>query len=297
MNRPLITQADVVRKSRDLPGLPAVLKEILNTLDDPDANYNVLIKAILRDPVITARVLWVANTAANMARRDGMVTDVATAVSLAGVARVRHVALISSLSTLAAGMKIPPGGRFWTHSISVGLACEELAMHVGQDPLAPRALVAGLLHDIGQLWLDHHDPVGHAQCRTLAHAKGLDIETLEIERFGATHGMVGGWLAQFWQMPGDVADAIALHHEPGEHHASPLVAIVHIAEVLTHALQTGGDPPGGVTHLSAQACDTLGLTWDDTARTLFGRIEARSRHANAFFSQTPTPNPSVTPAH
>lgn len=298
MTRHRITQPDVVRRSRDLPGLPAVLKDILNTLDDPDANYNVLIKAILRDPVITARVLWMANTAASRASREEAVTDVATAVSLTGVARVRHVALISSLSTLAAGMRIPAGGRFWVHSISVGLACEELATHLGEPAPAPRALVAGLLHDIGQLWLTHFDRDTHAHCKALSQTQGLDMETLEIEHFGVTHGMVGGWLAQLWHLPSDVVDAIALHHEPSAHPASALVAIVHIGEVLSHALDTSGDPADGVSHLSPQACDSVGMVWDEGVRPLFGRIEARSRHANRFFSQVPGASTAAsTPVH
>lgn len=280
---------DAVRKlSRGLPGWPVAISEILNTLDDPDANYNELIRAIQRDPVITARVLWLANTAALRGQREAEVTDVSTAISLVGVSRVRHVVLISSLNTFAQGAQVHAGTRFWTHSVAVGVCAEELTSHVGEPVSASRALVAGLLHDVGQLCLYQADQALMQQCQQRSRTQYMDIALAEQEAFGVHHGTVGGWLAEEWHLPENMIDAIVHHHDPAGAPGSPLVDIVHLAEALTQALQLGGVTGDRVSTISAASCERLGLEWDDNSRGLFGRMEARTRHATLFFELLPS---------
>jgi hypothetical protein len=60
--------------------------------------------------------------------------------------------------------------------------------------------------------------------------------------------------------------------------------LIHVAEVISNALDLGGHFENHVTYLSPAACQKLGLTWTADSRELFGRIEARSSYAIAFFS-------------
>jgi hypothetical protein len=57
-----------------------------------------------------------------------------------------------------------------------------------------------------------------------------------------------------------------------------------MAEVLSNALDLTGRNENHVTTISVAACRTLDLGWDENSRALFGRSEARSRHANTFFA-------------
>jgi len=291
MGRVAITHDQVRRLSRSLPSFPSLLRDILATLDDPDANFNVLTRAITRDPLISARVLWVANTAAVRGRRESEVTDIATATSLAGVKRVRHIALISSLSTFVAGMRHNLPAAFWPHSVAVGVCCEELVQHVKVPVTAASALVAGLLHDIGQLWLATFDATQLDACWQQAQAQHVSTEDVEIEYFGISHSTIGAWLAEMWALPADIVAAIAGHHHPdaGLLHANNpdalhLIDLIHVGEVLSNALDLAGRARNRVTWLSTPACERLGLAWDDHSHLLFGRIEARSQHANAVFA-------------
>jgi len=282
-----LTRSSVLRLGRGLPGWPEAIADILNSLDDTDANLDVLIKAIHRDPVITARVLWLANTAALRGQRDEAVTDIGTAVSLTGVQRLRHVVLISSLSTFGQAARVPAGTRFWTHSMAVGVCAEELALHLDEPVSASRALVAGLLHDVGQLCLYQADRAGMIECQRRAQAEPQDITVLESACFGVAHGQVGAWLAEQWHLPSDVVEAMVHHHAPPDGPPVPLADIVHLAEVLTQALNLGGGVVDCIPHASAQACERLGLVWDDDSQALFGRMAARTRHATLFFNTLP----------
>ena len=59
---------------------------------------------------------------------------------------------------------------------------------------------------------------------------------------------------------------------------------MHVAEVVSNALNLSIGDENRVSFISNAACEQLGLVWDERAQALFGRIEARSRHANRFFS-------------
>lgn len=286
-----VTQDEVIRMADQLPSFPSIVTEILDTLDDPDANLKLLASFILLDPVITARVLSVANLAAAHTRRTAAVKDIYTATSLIGMSRVREMALISSiggyLDHLTPGNA---GARFWRHSVSVAVCAVEVALHVQTPVSIDVALISGLLHDVGQLWLHRFRPDAFRAALSTSDSQRRRIEQVEFEHFGVNHCVIGRWLANQWALPPGIGQAIDGHHNPDALLDDPIVPIVHIAEVLCNALDLGNHPDNHVSHISSAACRKLGLVWDDNVRPLFGRIDARSRHANAFFH---TPSSAV----
>ena len=287
MAMPEVTQDEVIERSSTLPGFPLVVTRILATLDDPEANTEMLAGHIQHDPAIAARVLSLANTAATRTRRLSAIHDIFTATSLLGLNRVRQLATISGIGGFVdefAPAEMPV--TFWQHSVAVGVCSEELALNTAAPASASTALIAGLLHDIGELWLYRFNPEAFRAAWGEAIARDIGIEQAEREFFGADHACIGAWLAGHWQLPPDIVAAIRGHHAPDAALDEPLVPLVHVAEVLSNGLDLASRDENRVTSISAAACRALGLNWDESARPLFGRMEARSRHANAFFQTT-----------
>ena len=285
MSRQCIDRDLVIGRTADLPGFPRVINEILETLDDPEANLNILTHLIQLDQVISARVLSLANKAASHTRNLAEVRDIFTATSLIGMGRVRQMVLVSSCVDHLQKM----GGAglaatFWQHSVAVGVCAEDLALHVSKPVSSSAALIAGLLHDVGQLWLArfNSDLFRDAWHEALAHGAGIDVT--ERERFGVDHAELGAWLAEHWSLPPAIVAAVRFHHECDTAVDQSLVPVVHVAEVLSNALDLTGRKENRVTHLSSSACTALGLVWDEGVQSLFGRIEARSRHFNGYFA-------------
>jgi putative nucleotidyltransferase with HDIG domain len=284
MKHPPVTRDTVIQRSRLMPSFPNVVQEILATLDDPDANLNVLVRYINLDPVIMARVLAVANSAATLGRRNADVSSIFTATSLIGLAKVRSIALISSLgSFIQKSATNPLPISFWEHSVAISICAQEIAHHVALPVNADAALISGMLHDMGQLWLYALDADATRACWQKSIDSQQGIEDLEQETFGIDHATVGAWLAEHWKMPQPIIEAIQYHHNPNTEMSNPLVPLIHVAEVLGNALDLGHRMQNRVTHVSSAACDALELVFDDSILPLFGRIEARSRHANQFF--------------
>lgn len=290
MNSVMLTRDQVIEHSQSLPSFPRFVTDILAALDDPDGSLAVLADCILRDPIITARVLSVANAASARTRGRAEVADIYTATSLIGMSRVREITLISRLGTFVNGIAVEGmPSTFWQHCVAVGVCCEEVAQHITLPVSSDAALIAGLLHDVGQLWLYSFNPVAYRTCWQQALSQAIGIDHMERAHFGIDHTTIGAWLAEYWALPTGIVAAIGGHHAPDTALDIPLVPLVHVAEVLSNALDLGGRDENRVTHLSSAACQQLGLVWDAGIHPLFGRIEARSRHANTFFAKGAKP--------
>lgn len=275
-----ITQELVLETRDSLPSFPRVINEVLAGLDDPDANLNQLVAYIQRDPVLTARVFSQANAAAN--RRNTQVRDLYTATSLIGLKALRETVIVTNLAGFLKGA-LPPGltPAFWEHAAATGVSAQQVAA-LARLPGDP-ALIAGLLHDIGQLWLYRHDPAAFQEAWRQVRSRSTTIIPAEMALFGIDHTIVGGWLAESWGLPPAICAAIRGHHMPDAALDEPLVAVIHVAEVLSNALDLGsGD--ARVPYLSAKACEQLKLTWDESAELMFGRIEAVSHFVGSYFT-------------
>jgi HD-like signal output (HDOD) protein len=282
----MVTQDEVVAMRDALPVFPRVIDDILATLDDPDANLNLLVGYVGRDPVLAGRVFSQANAAASHTRRSAAVRDLYTATSLIGLQKLRQTAITTSLAgflhgALPAGLS--PG--FWEHSAATGVCAQQVASCAHQSADAP--LIAGLLHDVGQLWLYRFEPQAFMAAWQDAVEHKTTIVEAERERFGVDHAVIGAWLAESWGLPPGLCQAILCHHAPDASLPDMLVATVHVAEVLSNALDVSGGKATRVTYLSAQACELLGLTWDESANALFGHIDAVSHFVATYFQPAP----------
>lgn len=283
MAQPFTMREAVHSRLDALPAFPRTVQRILQAVDDPDSSMAALSHMVAHDPAIAARVLAVANKAAAGAHR-GSVDDVFTATSLVGMQAVREIALLFSMSGFVQNLAGDWGrGELWRHSVAVGVCAQELSIHAYEEVSVNHAFIAGLLHDIGRFWLLLHNEDASVACWAKARSEGTDICRAEESVFGVNHATLGAWLAQAWQLPPPIVSAIAGHHQPqaaADGHA--LVDVLHVAEVLSNALELGGNTHAHVTYLSDKACYRLGLAWDDTLQPLLGRIEARAQYMVAF---------------
>lgn len=137
------------------PTSVAVGLRIRKALDDPDCRIETAAKLLQAEPLLSARVVALANSAA-FNRSGQQVTDVGTAVSRLGFRTVRSLALalvtrqMAGAPTLAAHREM--AARLWEHTAHVAALSRVLARRVTkQDP--ETALFAGLIHEVGAFYL------------------------------------------------------------------------------------------------------------------------------------------------
>ena len=248
---------DIVRTLQDLPSLPAVVMELLGSIDQEDVDISVLAKKVSHDQALTAKTLRLANS--SLYSLQVKVTTIQQAITFLGFQTTRNLITAAAVTGCFAQGQCAGFSHkaFWRHSIATAACCKVLArrMRVNQD----YAFTAGLLHDIGRLVLVSTFPQQYEE--VLAHQRRTDSALLDAERevMGVDHVVAGAALAQHWNFSDTMKTAIACHHDPDAPGAGLLAMIVHVANAIVHALDLVGDEDELVPTVSSSAWTALGL--------------------------------------
>ncbi len=248
---------DVVRTLDDLPSLPAVVMELLNSIDQDDVDISVLAKKVSYDQALTAKTLRLANS--SLYGLQVKVTTIQQAITYLGFQTTRNLITAAAVTGCFAEGHCPGFDHkaFWRHSIATAACAKVLArqMRFNQD----YAFTAGLLHDIGRLVLVSCFPNQYSE--TLAYRDAHDCYLLDAERtvLGVDHVDAGLALAEHWNFSDTMRLAIGGHHDPEAPGAGFLAAIIHVADAIVHALDLAQAPDDLVPPVSTVAWTALGL--------------------------------------
>jgi putative nucleotidyltransferase with HDIG domain len=252
---------DLVDKVQDLPALPTVVSQVIRLTEDPDSTAADLNAVISRDQALTAKVLRLANSAYyGFPRRVATVTE---AVVLLGFNTIRNLVLAASVSNVlqreAPGYRLGRGDLWW-HSLTSAMAARLLARKI-RFRAAEEAFVAGLLHDIGKLVLSQYVAETYAQILERVTRDGLPFMEAEQATLGFDHAQAGGLVAEKWNLPEGLVEAISFHHRPGAARKHPaLAALAHTGDALALMLGAGLGADGLMYPLDWEAVTAVGLT-------------------------------------
>ncbi|MBN1239949.1 MAG: HDOD domain-containing protein [Gammaproteobacteria bacterium] len=148
--------AEIEEDKLELPGFPEAVLRIQRTLQSPDASVDDVVKLLSSEPALAAQALRIANSVA-FRRRDGDITDLRGAVNRIGFNLVRTIAVAFAIQQLRLRETYSQEARaeiasIWRDSLSTASICFVLARHCTQLN-ADQALLAGLLHVLGRLYL------------------------------------------------------------------------------------------------------------------------------------------------
>lgn len=175
--------------------------KIRHALDDPDMPIEHVTRIISTEPVLSAQVLMLSNTAM-FNRSSKKIDELKMAVSLLGFGVVRNVAISVGMKQLKDqqenATKSEQMEGLWTRSVRV--AALSLVIAKKRSKLSPdKAMIAGLLHDIGKFYI-----------LSRAHQyQGLfsSEETL-WELIDQWHASVGAAILESWEVSDDIRQAV-----------------------------------------------------------------------------------------
>jgi putative nucleotidyltransferase with HDIG domain len=247
----------VTENLKDLPTLPAIVMEMLNSLDQEEVDINVLAQKVTQDLALTAKTLRYANSPFYSTLIK--VTTIQQAISLLGLETVRQMVLSAALSGC-----FPENNcrgfdhkAFWRHSNAVAFVSKLIArrMNFNEDV----AFTSGLLHDIGLLALVSLYPREFEQ--VIAYRKETLATQFEAERkiIGIDHAAVGEALAQEWNFSEVMKLAIAGHHNPDRPGIGFLASIIHVADGVSHMLSRSTGSEEQAISVSVVSWNSLNL--------------------------------------
>lgn len=201
----------------DQPGkLPTVSKvgqQLIVSLSDEEVSVAHIAALLALDPVLSARLLRLANSAYFRVPRT--IDTVASALQILGLVMARNLVIGASM---AAAFKLTPGldlKQFWRYTLYTSCASRWLACRADVD--ADAVFTLGVLHGIGQLHMQAVMPYELAGLNWQTSVLDGERAQRELDLFGFHYGDVSAELAQVWNFPQSLVDAL-------RHVAQPLAS-------------------------------------------------------------------------
>ncbi len=294
----------LLQQMDSLPTLSPVVIRLLEVTEDERSDAADVIELVSADPALAGKVLKLCRCMKGGRARQ--VTTIGSVVTMVGFDAVRSAALSVQVLEIFDGVE-SPGGEvrsdqpvfdrelFWRHSVAVGVAAQRLARKTrGDGKVEPgEAYLCGLLHDLGVLALHVIVPRSFDTACELAESQGLSLDRACSRVIGVDGRVAGKRMAEHWQLPQRLVDALWLHGQPIQALKSlghrNLIALVSAADVLVRQryITPVGHTPRGEDLLSM--CEPLGLGQDDVDEVASKlHDEVAERTAALGLSEEPT---------
>jgi len=244
---------------QDIPPLPDNWNRIERILNDPESAPADLAREIEHDPVLSAHILSLANSAA-FALPGQKVENVAIAIARLGMDNIQDF-LMQKLLPEFGNMHPESEGiiaardemrQIVCHSMAVALIFRQLSDY-GQIVAHRSASLFGMMHDIGKLVILHKEDGETLQQLRIAIADGVPALKAEWDTLGYTHIDAGMMLALHWKLPRIVHRFIYFHHHPAWHapdvwpvDMQPAIMLNHMAHIALQALEDIPGLAGGI---------------------------------------------------
>jgi HD-like signal output (HDOD) protein len=228
--------------------------------DEPD--INAIEELIVTDTALTSQLIKMANTAFFMG-----LTKVATVKDAIVRLGTRQVSTLVIMLTQKSNYRSEDAfiqkymTRLWRHSVGTAIGAGWLSTRCGYPQLKDQAFVAGLLHDVGKLFL-----------LTVVDATQNDpklnfkpSETFLNEILDNLHTEQGHMLLEQWHLPETYSIVARDHHQDLADTAHMMVLLVQMADITCNKMGIGLHDPTDLILAATPAAQALTMSELDLA--------------------------------
>ena len=234
----------------DLPSFPDAVARVQHVLSDDSISSERIARVVSSDAGLAARILTMANSTL-LHRGSSRVTDLKIAITRIGhdsiraaalayaTAQVRHAA---SLAHIRSDLE-----RFWQEGIRVAALTHAMAKE-SQLMRPDEALLAGLLHNIGKVYIIARAPRGETN---------VHVDDAVLRDW---HPGIGQALIENWKLPEEIAVAVGGQLDVERCHAGPadLQDLLTVAVCLAAQMASNAADDAALARMPAAAA--MGLT-------------------------------------
>lgn len=258
------------------------LPRVMQVTNDINSSAREMVRVIQMDPVLTARVLRVANSAYFAMQEP--VSNLRRATILMGMNTVRNLALATAVRNsfeIRSDCTVS-SEDFWRYTVGCAVLSDLLARRaVISRAEAEEAFVIGILHPIGRALLIQHFPVEYNQVIAQAKDQKTSTEHQEKKVFSLDNHAIGLNMVDRWKLPPIVADGISFQNEP---HKSSLRS-TRILSIAIHHIKKNriGFCGDWIPHpISDEVYESLSLTKDGVTALVEENLEEELAKAADF---------------
>lgn len=273
----------ILRDLHGIPPMPHVIQKVMSMTQDPDITADQLNEVITLDQALTANVLKLCNSAYYGLPRQ--IASVSQAVTYLGFQTIRNLVLTSFLSEVYGGAVAGSGtgSGLWEHSIAASAASQLICRQVKRPDANDISFTCGLLHDIGKTILMKFSRETMPEILGKVEKEGKSFFEAEREVLGFDHAALGAKVADVWNFPPTLVQAIGLHHTPERAQGDRfLTHVTHLANHLAIEYGAGIEQPELFsTPLCEESLKELHLEPDDL-ETIKGSLHDAYQKASPF---------------
>lgn len=244
-----------------IPSFPEVAMRIRRVLANEDCDAGQVARVAGAEPALAARLLHMANAAAfNPGGKK--VTELKTAIARLGFANVRTASLVYAMEQVRNAPSLAPMrqslNELWERSVKVAALAYVAAR--SWTTLSPdRALLAGLMHTIGRVYI----------LSRAADHPGLFADAAAYQRIvNDWHAPIAKIVLESWDMSADIVAAVE-QHEQLEREDGDGPDLTDVLVIATLLASFGTDTEALEAQLAATtATRHLGLTHESVSRVL-----------------------------
>lgn len=254
---------DAIKRSAAVPSVPQVVTRFLEIMQDPEFQYEDLVRVLSADAGTVSEILRLVNSALFGVRQK--IVSLRQALTLLGPKRTRSLVLGRFLVDRMSQKHLRrlDMSYFWRRSLASSVVASRVA-----DRLLPKlreeVFISALLADIGipilaEALPDAYEPISREYC-----PRGeLITAEREIEAVDATHGQVSAMILKYWTLPDVVAMAVNLHQStnPGQGETATISRILNASDCVAKLLCEIPDTES-IVHTCTSAAQTGGISVD-----------------------------------
>jgi HD-like signal output (HDOD) protein len=196
-------------KVRDFGGA----QRLCQYLNDPDASYNRISDIIMKDPVLSGKILRTANSAYFGSRN---INSIPQALTLLGQNAIKGIVFMRSLSNLVrkkGSLTDMIVEMLWQHSVLTSI-CSSCIAGAFRDVDRDALFTLGLLHDIGKfINADRFPTLEDVGDCTMPYAGEFTLQD-ESRLFGINHSLIGKLAFESWGLSSLMVETVRMHHDP-----------------------------------------------------------------------------------
>jgi HD-like signal output (HDOD) protein len=206
----------------DLPSFPDIALRVRKVLADEDVSQEQVVRVVGSEPALAARLMQIANSAAiNFTGKQ--ITELRTAINRMGHNMVRSAAIAFAMSQLKKVESLKgleePLDSLWRASAAVAAMSYAVAKRYSKVN-ADTAMLAGLLHGIGKLYI---------LTRSSKHPALFADQVTYNQIIRDWHSAVAKALLENWDMAEEIVSAVSDYEDLARSHTGP----VDLTDVLT----------------------------------------------------------------
>lgn len=255
--------AKLASDTTTLPVISSVCLEIRGELEKEEPSRERVEALIGSDPGLTFQLLRLANSSFYKGLNEiGTIRDAMTRLGMDETSNLVLLATQKKLYQATDPSVCAMMATLWRHAVVVALAAKLLTRQCGFHHLSSDAFFAGLLHDVGALFLlTVMDEIKTDPATPFAASDALIKEVLM-----AAHASQGYALMKRWNLPEKICLIARDHHQEAIDPNNPLLLIVRLANLAANKLRIGLNPcPEHILAATDEAI-ALGLSEIDMAQ-------------------------------